>query len=365
MQNETPAILCNPRPVVPPPGFALLRATLVALVLVVKCSASDIEPIETLKLGRPVSALALSADGHFLAAGDGAGVEDVEIVVWSIAPVRPLFVLRGHTRCVTGLCFTSDNHSLASVSFDGTLRTWELRNGSAVGIARRDPNDFVDVAFVPRKNLLITRSVAEHPLFWDAKDPKSVKMLKEQPLHKATSSWTSVVSKDGDVVATASGFLDRENHFSIRELLTGKELKRLKGHRNGVLCMALSPDAKILATGYLHPEKAMDLIQLWDVEKGRIMGPIKGQEVPLFALQFSPDGKTLAGGDNAGTLALFDVGSRKKLVSLRGHTGQITRLHFTQDGERLISSSHDGSIRIWDTVQLLNRGTVDGDTTQK
>ena len=82
----------------------------------------------------------------------------------------------------------------------------------------------------------------------------------------------------------------------------------------------------------------------------------------IFALAFSPDGRTLAsaGWDNAVKLWEVEHGT---LLWTGWHTGQVNDIAFAPDGSRLASGGDDSVIRVWDTqsgtqVQQLARQDV-------
>lgn len=74
----------------------------------------------------------------------------------------------------------------------------------------------------------------------------------------------------------------------------------------------------------------------------------EGHFGPVFAGDFSPDGKRAvsAGGDNS--VRLWDVKTAKELKRLDGHSGRVWTVAFAPDGRRVFSGSFDGTIRLWD-----------------
>ena len=68
---------------------------------------------------------------------------------------------------------------------------------------------------------------------------------------------------------------------------------------------------------------------------------------------YSPDGTRLASGGADGTVALWDVSSRKLLSRWQSHKGESATVCFSPDGSRLASGGDDLTVKLWDLASLL------------
>lgn len=79
-----------------------------------------------------------------------AGAQDVfDIFVWSLQTGRLLEVLSGHEGPVSGLCFNRSHPAMASVSWDRTLRIWDVFEGKGGKEVMNLSDEGLDVAFSP------------------------------------------------------------------------------------------------------------------------------------------------------------------------------------------------------------------------
>jgi eukaryotic-like serine/threonine-protein kinase len=82
----------------------------------------------TLACSAPVSALAWSYDGKQLA----VACEDYHIYIWDTQTWTPPVVLAGHVARIIKLAFNHAGDLLASASWDGTTRLWEIVAGRSI-----------------------------------------------------------------------------------------------------------------------------------------------------------------------------------------------------------------------------------------
>lgn len=90
---------------------------------------------------------------------------------------------------------------------------------------------------------------------------------------------------------------------------------------------------------------------------------------PIWSLEFSPDGKTLAVGKYQ-WVEIWDLGTQRVIYTYEPHVGEVRSLTFSSDGSALYTSSglasRNGEIRVWDvsSEELIKSFEIHGDTIE-
>jgi WD40 repeat protein len=115
----------------------------------------------------------------------------------------------------------------------------------------------------------------------------------------------------------------------------------LKGHGGPILALALG-GGKVLASAGADRK-----VLLWEMPDGKLLHTLSAAAM-VRSLAESPDGKTLAGGGEDGTVQFWDIATGQPKTKLAGHTDWILALAFSGDGKLLASGGYDGVVRLWE-----------------
>lgn len=172
---------------------------------------------------------------------------------------------------------------------------------------------------------------------------------KEDILFRWPDSGTCV-SPDGRLLVLPFG----EGRLRRWDLVTGKELAPLTGAQKTIWHLAWSPDGWLVgALGSMADRIARNGdprqdVRWWDAITGKRLPYLDLPHLPA-CLCFSPDGRTLATTDLAGTIRLRETLTGGERGVLRGHlAGAVNALAFSADGRLLASGGADSQAFVWD-----------------
>ncbi|MEG4499282.1 WD40 domain-containing protein, partial [Microcoleus sp. F10B5] len=287
-----------------------------------------------------------------------------------------LATLRGHSKWVFGVSFSPDGQTLASGGADGTVKLWSL-----AGMGDKRPTDASNIK--PESRLLRTfeghadrvTQVSFSPdgkTLASASFDKTLRLwrLDDVPLKTLDGHQNRVqsvtFSPDGQKLASAS--TDKTIKLWSR---TGVLLETLEGHAQRVASVSFSPDGQLIASGSYDKT-----VKVWSLKEEGVSNILPCPSAPLFpcspsvlfsldghgdsvmSVSFSPDSEILASASKDKTVKLWTRNGRL-IKTLTGHTGWVTGVTFSPDGEMLASASDDGTVKLWNRDGRLLR-TLEG-----
>jgi WD40 repeat protein/tRNA A-37 threonylcarbamoyl transferase component Bud32 len=125
------------------------------------------------------------------------------------------------------------------------------------------------------------------------------------------------------------------------------EVRVFRGHADGLLTVAMSPDGRYAATAGSWPLNADPVIRLWDVRTGEQLKQFQGHTHVVYSVVFSPNGKQLLSVSHDATGRLWDVESGQEVTRLvNSGIGVGFGAVFLKDGKTALTSCE--RVRLWD-----------------
>ncbi|MEV6880072.1 hypothetical protein [Amycolatopsis sp. NPDC051128] len=293
-----------------------------------------------------INTVALRPDGQVLATASWDGTARLWDIHDPHHPV-PLGVLTGHTGNVNNVAFSADGRTVATAGFDGTARVWDVtdpaRPGAGVVVEHHEGKSYA-VAFSPAGPLLATADVTGTLRLYDTADAALPRPLGELTGHTGYVN-NLAFSADGRLLASASA----DKTARVWDVASRRPLGVAAGHTDVVHSVAFSPGGHTLATASQD-----QTARLWDVtDPGHPaqLASLGAHKAIVRSVAFTADGRTLAttGFDRTARLwNVTDPRQPRELPSLPGHTGAAVSAVFTRDGRTLATASDDQTARLWD-----------------
>ena len=212
----------------------------------------------------PVVSLAVSPDGATLASASW----DRTVRLWPLTGGGEPRVLEDHQQNVNGVAFTPDGKALVSAAYDLTLRIWPLGGGTPTVVTLPTPLNSVAIART-------ARSSPAAPTAGCSSSRRPASSAAQSTAARRRSSAVAI-SGDGALVAAAG----IRGSVAIIDPRTRKVLRTLVGPGLPVWSAAFLPDNRTLLTGGTDR-----MIRRWDAETGEPIGPVAmaGSDDPLAA----------------------------------------------------------------------------------
>jgi cytochrome c len=225
-----------------------------------------------------VNAVALLGDGRAATAG-----ADGRIAIWSPGNTHPDVVLDGHTAPIAALAVSPDGTTLASASWDQTVRVWPLAGG-APRVLEGHTQNVNGVAFTADGRTLVSVSYDRSVRLWPlAGSLPTIILGMPSPLNAVA------VSRDGGIVV---GGADGKLYFLGSH---GSRDGEVAAGPRPVISIAVSPDGVWVAAAGIG-----GAVALIERQTRSLMRTLVGPGLPVWSVAFLPDSRTLltGGADN-------------------------------------------------------------------
>jgi WD40 repeat protein len=275
--------------------------------------------------------------------------------LWRECRSDALSELCRYSKPVYMVAYAPDGKTLAVAGWlQPFVEIWDVPGRKRIATLQTNTGHLV--AFSPRGDLLATDTTQGRINIWQA----GTTNLLRQITHP---SWARVLKFSPDGTRLAS--LNSQGEVTVREVNRWAVIRRVPGPGglgSNYGALDFSPDGKTLAIG--DGEGRLRLVEL---ETGRTILSVTAHPEAITAVAWSPKAPILASGSGflGGPIRLWDADSGKRLGVLEGHTSWITReLTFSADGKLLYSASADQTIRIWDVAQQQCLATLRGSSDE-
>jgi WD40 repeat protein/tRNA A-37 threonylcarbamoyl transferase component Bud32 len=256
----------------------------------------------------PVSAVAYSPNGKYLASGD-----EQQFKLWNAETLDKIDTLQTPAQ---QLAFTPDSRTLFAAMTTDRERT--VHTFSRWDVATREPLPPLSVELSPEPRYVVHR-----------------------------------LCRDGKVLFVAGG--GKTTYVRAIDIATGKERFPRQGHVAPLHAVAVSPAGGVLASAGEDR-----VVKLWDLATRQVRHSLYAHTATVCGLTFSPHGRLLASASRDGTIVLWDVAAGTEIRALHGDPDSFNRIQFSPDGSSLAAGAQGGLVKIWNVATGKLRDPLNG-----
>jgi WD40 repeat protein len=255
---------------------------------------------------------------------------------------------------VLALAYLPGGKAIASAGKDAVVRLWDADTGNEAGRWVGHLGWVTGLAFTHDGGTLVTGSYDRSVKAWDVSQSGGAQVLRG---HKGWVQCLAMSStgKDKQQILASGG---KDGLVKLWDPTTGAPLGELAGHAGPVTAVAFAfAKSRMLAVGTWSDDGKGE-IKLWELVreekgtgyKGKELRTLKGHKGGVICLAFSPAGDRLASGSADKTAILWDAETGKAVHTLAGHQGEVRCMSFSSSGAELFTGCTDKLARVWDTV---------------
>lgn len=155
---------------------------------------------------------------------------------------------------------------------------------------------------------------------------------------------TAVAWASNSRFGIASGEPGQRGVVSVFDLGKAKPIQQWEAHRDSIFALAFTPDGKTLSSaGYDR------IIRLWTIgaETSKPARELRDHSDTVYALSIHPSGKLLASASADRSVKVWNIETGQRLYTIGDNTDWVYAVAWSPDGSRLAAAGVDKSLRVW------------------
>ena len=289
-----------------------------------------------------VWSLAFSPDGQYLVCGDGAGRMEIRDLNATRSHADPpkIITLDGHCGAPVSSCaWSPDGHTIASGSFDGTVRLWDAHTFQELHMLKQQSMKGMQyVAFSPNGRWLVSWCFPCNYCIWDVASGALHKFIPPDEWHGTSALRMLDIVAAFDSTSTRLATLARNDTVGLWDVETGRRHRVLRrvGEANDV---SFSPDGRWLLTA-----SSDRTVRIWDAHNGVELRRLRGHTSIVSKACFSPCGTYIASASWDETVRVWRTRDGSCMATFSEHENLVTHVAFSPDGKALVSGARNGTV---------------------
>lgn len=295
--------------------------------------------------GDLVASVTTRSNGPTAVAFNGAGTllvnggHDGSVELWRLQGEHPPVyqkMLMGHHNSISVLAHGPDD-LLVTLSDGGSIRLWNAESGRLLRVVAGYSRLIGASAFSPDGALLYLGDASGKVRIWDLHKRRYIASIQAH----TGPIWVIAAHPDGKTIATTGD----DRHVRLWDVEAQHCLHSFSGHQGPVFTMAFNQDGSVLASaGVSHA------ILLWDTREVEHAAPLARIETDddVWSVLFDQEGSHLASGHMNGSVTIWDLLSRQPQLTLQHGALPVGALRYSSDGRTLITNDNHNLLKFWD-----------------
>ena len=278
-----------------------------------------------------VTCVTVSQDSTYFAAGFKSSL----VKLYRLSTGKEIHTFIGHASGITNVCFVG-SHAVCSASRDSTLSLWDINEGIRIAVLKGHSRAVHGCMANQSGKSIASVSWDRSIKVWDGKTGKIQSTLQTKGQHNTPINCVSF-HPEGQLIAVGTW----DTRVRIWDTFNQKRLKVLKGHKSSVQACTYAPSGRHIVSAALDGE-----VRIWSTKSGSAVGTITGHHSPVNSLAFTPNGQYLVTASSDKLVKVWSGSLGQPVLSMGSSEHGIAHcLSFDQDTQTVHVGYHDGHVR--------------------